>query len=102
MNDENNNNVVIIKYEYSQATKRAIAKYRQSEHGHEKIKQYSINYHAEHRDDPEYMEKKRHYSKLQHEKNKQKKEADPEYKKKIKDRSRQYYLNRKEKNKAQS
>ncbi len=86
---------ILVKYSYSEPYRKAILKYRQSEHGIEKIKQYSVHYHQEHKDDPEYIAKKREYSKQQYQKLKQRKEHDQTYVDELKAKRREYYLKRK-------
>lgn len=86
-----------VKYTYSEAFKNAVKKYRESEHGHQKILEYSHKYHQEHKNDDEYKAKKREQSKKQHQTLMERKQNDEEYKLLVKQRAREQYLKRKQK-----
>ncbi len=81
-----------IKYCYPESYKKAISKYRESEHGKLKVKEYSVNYHLKNKENDEYLEKKRNYSRLQYEKVKERKQNDPKFNDMIKQRRRENYL----------
>ena len=81
-----------IKYCYPESYKKAISKYRETEHGKLKVKEYSVNYHLKNKENDEYLEKKRNYSRLQYEKVKERKKNDAQFNDMIKKRRRENYL----------
>ncbi len=93
MSEEMSEKVVIIKYQYSEASKRAIKKYMDA---HKEVyNQRAHNYYLHHKDNEEFKAKLNERAKVQREKLKQRKLSDPEYVKKMKERNRSNYLKRK-------